>query len=329
LDVAAISEVAARWAVRSARGALSPAEERELNGWLEADPRHRGAYVRARAQWMDLDRLAALHGPADVVDEPASMTRRYWLAASVAAVTLLGGGLSWLALRDQSERLVTGIGEVRRIPLADGSTLLLNTNTEVLVKLTPARRDVELLRGEALFEVAHDKSRPFVVRANKTAVRAVGTAFAVRLQSAQVDVTVTEGVVELSDATDKSPGPQAAIASPTPPPRRVSANQRAVILPASAPEVSAIPAPQLSRRLAWREGMVSFDGETLQMAASEINRHNRRQIVIDDAVLAQRPLVGVFRATDVEGFAQAAAATLHAHVVIDEDQIRLEPAQGQ
>ncbi|HEY5759041.1 MAG TPA: FecR domain-containing protein [Steroidobacter sp.] len=318
-----ISELAARWAVRSV-GTLTAAEQRELNEWLDADPRHRGAYVRARAQWFDLDRLAALHGPADVIDEPPHMSRRYWLAASVAAVTALGGGLSWLALRDESERFVAGIGELRRIPLADGSTLLLNTDTEVLVKLTAARRDVELRRGEALFEVAHDKSRPFVVRANETSVRAVGTAFAVRLQSKQVDVTVTEGVVELSDAATDSARSVASAASPPSRPQRLSANERAVILPAAAPAVSAIPALQLSRQLAWRDGMVSFDGETLQMAANEINRHNRRLIVVDDPALAQRPLVGVFRATDVEGFAQAAAATLKARVVITDDRITLQ-----
>ena len=303
---------------------MTAAEHRELHEWLDADPRHQGAYVRARAQWVDLDRLAALHGPADVVDEPPHMSRRYWLAASVAAVTALGGGLSWLALRDESERFVAGIGEVRRIPLADGSTVLLNTDTEVLIKLTATRRDIELRRGEALFEVAHDKSRPFVVRANNTAVRAVGTAFAVRLQSTQVDVTVTEGVVELSNAAADSSRSAASAASPPSQPRRVSANERAVILPAAAPEVAPIPAVQLSRQLAWRDGMVSFDGETLQMAANEINRHNRRQIVVEDAELAQRPLVGVFRATDVEGFAQAAAATLKAQVVIAEDRITLK-----
>ena len=327
--MATISELAARWAVKAASGALTPAEERELNQWLEADPRHRGAYVRARAQWVDLDRLAALHGPAVALDEPVQMSRRYWIAASVAAVAVMGGGVSWLAMRDEQQRLVTGIGEVRRIPLADGSIVLLNTDSEVRVRLGTATRDIELSRGEALFEVAHDKTRPFIVRANDTAVRAVGTAFAVRLQATQVDVTVTEGVVELSDATSKATAAPTTRSAPASRPQRVSANQRAVILPASAPAVSPIPPPQVSRQLAWREGMVSFDGETLQMAASEINRHNRRQIVVADALLAQRPLIGVFRATDVEGFAQAAAATLKARAVIAEDVIRLEPAQGQ
>ncbi|MBL8265360.1 FecR family protein, partial [Steroidobacter sp.] len=279
------------------------------------------------------DRLAALHGPSvDTVEltseVPAPVTRRYFLAASVAAATVVAGGLSWLAMREEREIYLTGIGEVRRIPLADGSTILLNTDTEVSVQLTDERRNIELRRGEALFEVAHDKSRPFIVRANETAVRAVGTAFAVRLQAAQIDVTVTEGVVELSNSSTPETTNSPAVTDKPPAPRRLSANERAVILPAAAPEVTAIPTPQLSRQLAWREGMVSFDGESLQLAASEINRHNRRQIVVDDPVLAQRPLVGVFRATDVEGFAQAAAATLKARAVVTDHTIRLEPVQS-
>lgn len=325
--MATISEVAARWAVRSASGALSPDEEHELAVWLEADPRHRGAYVRARARWLDLDRLAALNGLATrpAQDLPSSMSRRWLLAAGVAAVSVLGGTLTWIAVRDERERYASAIGEVRRLPLSDGSTILLNTDSEVLVRLTQERREIHLRRGEALFEVAHDSNRPFIVHANDTLVRAVGTAFAVRLEDAQIDVTVTEGVVELSDAAATNRFRAAPSIMVRPIAQRVKANERAVIAHAGAPAVEPIAAPQVSRQLAWREGMVSFDGESLQTAVSEINRHNRRRIVIDDAVLAGRPLVGVFRATDVEGFAAAAATTLKARAVIADDVIRLEP----
>ena len=334
-----ISEIADRWAVRSDAGPLSPDEELELATWLAADPRHRGAYVLARARWLDLDRLAALNGPGSAVAEsPApvhvetgiarAMSRRQLLAAGVAAITIAGGGLSWIAWREGRERYTSAIGEVRRIPLSDGSTILLNTDTEVTVRLTQQRRDIQLERGEALFEVAHDKARSFIVHANDTAVWAVGTAFAVRLEAAQVDVTVTEGVVELSDrreVSDSRPdGPTAA----RPGGRRVKANERAVITRVRPPEVEPIAAPQVDRQLAWRQGMVSFDGESLHTAASEINRHNRRQIVIDDPVLASRPVIGVFRATDIDGFSAAAAEILKARVVADGDIIRLEPLAG-
>lgn len=350
-----ISELAARWAVRADAGALGPDEQRELETWLAADSRHRGAYVRARAQWVDLDRLAALQGSASgaaessrvaqpVAEEPAPepaaaragvgarpearrapLPRRQLLVAGIAAMGVLGGGLSWLILREAQERYTSGIGEVRRIALEDGSTLLLNTASEVTVRLTTQQRDIRLVRGEALFEVAHDKSRPFIVHANDTAVRAVGTAFAVRLDAAQVDVTVTEGVVEVGDSKTLSGlGPTTAPAS-RPDVKRVAAHEHAVIARSRAPDVEPIAPAKADRQLAWREGMVSFDGESLQTAVAEINRHNRRQIVIDDPTLAAMPIVGVFRAIDLEGFSAAAAAALKARAIPDGDVIRLQP----
>jgi transmembrane sensor len=246
------------------------------------------------------------------------------LAAAVAGVGALGGGLFWTILRNDRERYLSGIGEVRRIALADGSTLLLNTNSEAIVRLTKQRRDVRLVRGEALFEVTHDESRPFIVQANDTGVRAVGTAFAVRLENAQVDVTVTEGVVEVADLGTMSGFDQGVPATSSVVVKRVAAHQRAIVAPARPPDVEPVAPAEADRRLAWREGMVSFDGELLQTAVSEINRHNRRQIVIDDPWLASMPVVGVFRATDLDGFAAAAAAALKARATTDGDIIRLQ-----
>jgi transmembrane sensor len=349
--VETISELAARWAVRANAGKLRPDEQRELDSWLAADSRHLGAYVRARAQWVDLDRLAALHGPArgqrrspvDSQEEepdcdpaggragigshseitPSILSRRRLLAAAIAGVGVLGAGLSWTIFGNDRERYSSGIGEVRRIALADGSTLLLNTNSEVTVRLTKQRRDVRLFRGEALFEVTHDESRPFVVQANDTGVRAVGTAFAVRLENARVDVTVTEGVVEVADLGTMSGFDQGLPATSRAGVKRVAAHERAIIAPARPPDVEPVAPAEADRRLAWREGMVSFDGELLQTAVSEINRHNRRQIVVDDPSLASMPVVGVFRATDLDGFAAAAAAALDARATADGDIIRL------
>jgi transmembrane sensor len=329
--VETISELAARWAVRTNAGQFRPDEQRELDSWLAADSRHLGAYVRARAQWVDLDRLAALRGPARDAGlashfemTPSIFSRRRMLAAAVAGVGALGGGLFWTILRNDRERYLSGIGEVRRIALADGSTLLLNTNSEAIVRLTKQRRDVRLVRGEALFEVTHDESRPFIVQANDTGVRAVGTAFAVRLENAQVDVTVTEGVVEVADLGTMSGFDQGVPATSSVVVKRVAAHQRAIVAPARPPDVEPVAPAEADRRLAWREGMVSFDGELLQTAVSEINRHNRRQIVIDDPWLASMPVVGVFRATDLDGFAAAAAAALKARATTDGDIIRLQ-----
>lgn len=332
-------EIAARWVVRAHARPLSEQEQAELKAWLDLDPRHRGAYVRALAQWIDLDRLATLRGPTARFPRDFSPTRveretgllvsrRNLLAAGVAAFTVMGGGLSWLFRNRGVEHYVSEIGNVRRISLSDGSMIVLNTDTEVFVRLTERARDIELVRGEVLFEVAHDSTRPFVVNANGMLVKAVGTAFAVRLDTERVGVTVTEGVVEVSEpvtvAASKAATTMASHTESQRISRRVSANERVVVAPTQAPEVQSIAVEEATRQLAWVGGMVAFNGETLQTAVNEINRHNHRKIVINDPVLADKPVVGVFRTNDLEGFAMAAATALKARAVPDIDSIRLE-----
>jgi transmembrane sensor len=323
--VNSISEQASRWAVRGDSDSLTSGERREMDAWLEADPRHRGAYIRARAQWLDLDRLAALNGPSfetlsavapepnPAVVLPSQRSRRQLLAAGLAACTV--GSLSWFVW-GRSERYTSGVGEVRRIVLDDGSVVSLNTGTEVVVEFSQRRRKLRLVRGEALFEVAHDTARPFVVSAGASVVRAVGTAFAVRVEARQVDVTVTEGVVEVTPDTLSTEAAESAA-------QRISINQRVTLGDKHAPTVSPVLPADAERRLAWREGMVSFDGESLQNAVAEINRYNRRRIVIDDAALAAMPVVGIFRANDLESFSAAAASALKGRVVVEGDVIRL------
>jgi transmembrane sensor len=318
-----IDEYAARWAVRLASEALSVEEQQQLERWLHADPRHRGALVRARAHWADLDRLAALHRPAGAPQAPTAnwprFSRRQWIGAAAAAATALGSGLTWLAQRSRPQRYVSGLGEVRRIPLADGSTVLLNTSSELVVNIDEQQRHLALIRGEALFEVAPDKARPFVVLTEAMAVRAVGTAFDVRLEANGLDVTVTEGTVELRHSSASGAQPQA---------QRLSINERAVVDRTRGVEVRSIAAAEAERQLAWRDGLLSFNNETLAAAAAEINRYNRRQVVIDGAELAAMPIVGRFRTTDIDDFARAAAAALNAQLVVDEGHLRLRP-KGQ
>jgi transmembrane sensor len=241
------------------------------------------------------------------------MTRRWAIAASVASLAVSGGG--WLMWQSSGEKYVSGVGELRSVSLADGSSMSLNTATETRVHFSEVAREVQLARGEAHFEVAKDRARPFVVRSGDLTVTAVGTAFVVRRQGERVDVTVTEGVVELSQSGAATP-------------RRVSANQRAVVTAASSIEVRSIEHQEAERRLAWRAGMVAFNGEPLAEAVAEVNRHNRRHIVIADAALAGRPIVGMFRANDIETFAQTAAAVMGAQMVEEGDVIRLEMQTG-
>jgi transmembrane sensor len=191
--------------------------------------------------------------------------------------------------------------------------MVLNTASEATVRFDKARREIELAAGEGLFQVAKDAIRPFIVRAGFVSVRAVGTVFAVRTAGQRVDVTVTEGVVELVDNSTSGGGVI----------RRVSANERATVLETSQVQVQSMPHAEAERRLAWRDGMVDFAGEPLMTAVEEINRHNHRQIVVDDPTLAARPVVGLFRATDPDNFAATVATALGVRSVDQDDAIHL------
>jgi transmembrane sensor len=320
-----IEQLAAGWAVRLGAGAPAAAEQQRLDDWLAADPRHLGALVKARAQWNDFDRLGAMagsHAPRPVMparervvrgrESGELWTRRSLIAASLGGASLLGLGWSMLAPAD--EYYTSAVGEVRRIPLEDGSTLVLNTDSRARVHFSRERREVRLLQGEALFEVARDVHRPFIVQSADWQVRAVGTVFGVRLRGTEVDVTVSEGVVELGQSGAAREAP-----------RRIAASEQSILAPAQPIRVEKLQEAALERRFAWLNGMVAFSGEPLADAVAEINRHNRRQIVIDDAELATQPVVGAFRATDSEAFAAAAAAALGAQSVAEDDALHLRP----
>jgi len=175
-------------------------------------------------------------------------------------------------------------------------------------------RGVELLQGEALFDVARNKTRPFVVAAGDTNVRAVGTSFTVRrLEAAPVQVLVREGVVEVfKPASDAAPV-------------RVSANTMAEASSVQGEAIAARPLPpaQLQRQLAWQTGQIAFEGETLAQAAAEFARYSDTKIVIDDPALAREEITGLFKTTDPVGFAKKTAISLNLHASIGEGEVRL------
>jgi transmembrane sensor len=320
---------AAEWAVRLHERALTQEEQIGLDRWLAADTRHRGALLRARAVWTDLDRLAALTGSSrdSLPDEPQAVAasqqvspqhfghRRRVLVAGMAAL-FLGTGTWWTVRRDKTYR--SKLGEIQRVTLSDGSHMVLNTDTEATVRFDQALREIELASGEGLFQVAKDRARPFIVRAGSLSVRAVGTIFSVRSVGQRVDVTVTEGVVELIDGADF--GGQVI--------RRLAANEHATVMETREVQVQSIAHDEAERRLAWRDGLVEFAGERLIDAVEEINRHNHRHIVVDDPALASRPVVGLFRANDPDGFAATVATALGAQRVEADNAIHLRLASS-
>lgn len=302
-----IEDIAALWVLRMDRGALSDAEQRELGIWLDADPRHRGGFVRAQAMWLDLDRVAALHAgrqPADTMQEPTRFARAASVAGAFLAVALTLAGTSLYF----SGREATQLGEIRRITLDDGSALALNTSSVVQVKFEEDERRVILRIGEASFQVVRDERRPFVVEAGDVSIRAVGTAFTVRLEAQRVEVTVSEGVVEVVRATDT------ARAGEEKEKELVGHNLQVVAEQALPLATIALTDSEIARRRAWEDGRLVFDGERLDQAVAEVNRYAPTPVVIDAVQLREKSFVGVFRIGDARGFAHAAAAAFDVHV---------------
>lgn len=313
-----IEETAARWVMRLDGGALLDAEQRELDAWLAADTRHLGALVRAQAAWADLDRVAALAaGRAPL--EPRPVAWQWQRAAAIAAVTLgVIASLAFVNSRYLAGRESTQVGEVRRLALEDGSALALNTASVLQVKFADDERRIVLRKGEASFQVAHDEQRPFVVQAGDVLVRAVGTAFSVRMRDQDVEVVVTEGVVEV-----RRDGGTARSAA-----ERVARNQEVVVTTAKQPAaqpmaVAALNDNEVARRLAWQDGRLVFQGEELANAVAEVNRYSPLPVVIDDPALGRKSFVGVFRVGDTRAFAQAAATAFDAQVHEEDGALHL------
>jgi transmembrane sensor len=231
--------------------------------------------------------------------------KKLWLALTASLALGAVAVLAWTALiRSEWQVYSTDFGGFERIALQDGSTAQLNTNSEIRVRLNPNRREIVLARGEALFTVAHDVHRPFDVQAGDTTVRAVGTAFSVRLRDQkQVEILVTEGRVAI-DPPDDSLDAQIAQSVPLPQLSILAAGE-SISVKARKLHVTKIDQEVMTRRLAWTQGRLWFDRVTLAEAVGEFNRYNRRQLVIADPALAQLRIGGAFDATDLDSFVAA------------------------
>jgi transmembrane sensor len=301
-----IDAMAAAWIARRDAADGSAEVEQQLQEWIAADVRHRAAYLRHNAAWDRLrvvERLRAFDGPIDPYLLAPKRPARWWRhAARLASAASLAAGMTatgWLAWRLlASDVYVTGVGSFERVQLEDGSSIELNTDSKVRVRIDGSRRRVSLERGEAHFRVARDPHRPFVVEGGGSEVRAVGTAFTVRLRDvSKAEVLVTEGRVVVAAS-----GKDAREATPETP--LVVAGEVATVASTKL-TVAAITSDTMARRLAWTEGKLVFDQETLAEAVAEFNRYNKTQLVVVDAAAAGIRVGGTFDATDVGSFLAA------------------------
>ena len=317
-DSEEIERAAAAWVVRLDRASPSPGDAAELETWLQGDTRRRGAYVRARAAWMLLDRGRALAGTSTVSPPArfAGLPRRALLVGGAAAsviVAVTGIGLVAPYLRRRPpQRFQTAFGDVRRVQLDDGSSAVLDTDSAIEVDFQPKVRHIKLERGEAWFQVAKDADRPFIVRQGTVEVRAVGTAFSVSTRTNGAAILVTEGVVELSSGPRQSQAPI-----------RLQSGAQALMQDDGRARIEPVASEAMQRTLAWREGRLALDGESLLEATRAFNRYNAVKIAVDDPRLATERLVGWYDIKDPAGFADAVAISLTATAATRDGVIHL------
>ena len=252
---------------------------------------------------------------------PAPRPRWNWATAFIVTVFL--ATLPFLlATADLAPgEYLTGIGEQRTIPLADGSRIIMNTQSRLRVRFTEHGRDIELIEGEALFCVAHDPARPFRVHARRTIVEALGTKFSIYLGNSGTKIAVTQGRVRVFENLNPTPiilNPDGLMWTDTvvfefsQPPEGlvVSAGQEARVSHQDSfsdfeVETRWVALEELERRLAWVNGNLFFKGETLGEAVEEFNRYNWRKLKIADPTIAGFQLGGQFETTDVDAFLDA------------------------
>lgn len=311
---------AAHWAILKSEGTLDDRQQLELDEWLASDPRHLGALVRAEAAWLDLDRIAALEAGARVPRERSHIDRidrQYWLRGALAASLALVVASGFFAWDRLSGRIETERGEVRQVALEDGSTATLNGDSVVQVRYRDDERRLVLRRGEASFSVARDATRPFTVRARDVSATAIGTEFVVGMEGDDIAVTVREGVVEV-----RADGPGGE------PRRQQLRDNEQFVAAATGPRRATLDPAELERRLAWREGLLIFDGQQLGAAAREVNRYAERPVVIGDPTLARAEFIGVFHLGDSRSFANAAATAFNGRVIERDGEYHLVRRQN-
>lgn len=337
-----IDHASAEWMVRHERG-LDPSEQDDFFRWLAEDPRHGEGFARHRQTWRELNKLAQWRPEHSAEPNPDLLAKRASLGYSVRdlfdptrrafwirAAVLVAACVAWFFVvapqgTDQNgePHASTLTVNCERRELDDGSVIELNRGAQIEVAYTDRERRVVLQRGEALFTVAKDSTRPFVVRAGLIDIRAVGTAFNVRLDHKNVEVLVTEGAVSVQpEATAAKPrttllGSVKESGAPTEAVGETAAEAASgsvhlsagqiVLLPLAPeqvdrPQVNSVTAREMEQKLAWQPRLLEFEATPLAEVVATFNRHNAVKLVLADPELASLPIVAIFRSDNLESF---------------------------
>jgi transmembrane sensor len=319
-----VEQRACEWMIRSEGGDFTEVQRAEMQRWLK-EPRNRITFLRINEAWRRASRLRGARPLDGNVDPdllkntdlslrlPSDTNKSGWpmrvaAAAALSLIIYLACLAAWIASRPSDwMRYTTSIGGYSNIALADGTGIQLNTDSEVRARLTAHSREIQLVRGEALFAVSADRHRPLRIEAANVAVRVnqldeTTAGLVVRLRAGgAVDVSVTRGSVVLEPAERLF---DIAFRRPSVQTSTIVEGDTAAIRPEGV-RLIRVGLEELNRKLSWTAGLLSFQGETLAEVTDEFNRYNRKQLIVTDPAIASRRIGGAFQATDPDSFVSA------------------------
>jgi transmembrane sensor len=312
----AIDDEAAKWAARRELGDWSDADQQALDAWCASDVRRFGAFVRACAISQALDHAA------DDIEMKAEPRLMRWLGAAAAlAASLFLAMAVWPDFSTKAvpvRAILAERGDLHATGLEDGTGVTLNTDSEIKVRFDQHMRSVEIVKGEALFDVRKDPARPFIVRAGSMQVQAVGTSFAVRRYKDETfGLWVREGVVSLNPKAPLNRDGGGTLTYGAGHFVRSDATGRITDV--------TLKSDQLDRALSWRNGLINLEGMTLAEAVAEYERYSARRIVFTDSALGGLRLSGLFSSRDPEAFCKAAALAFGLMLTVGPTEIRISP----
>jgi transmembrane sensor len=337
---ATIQREAREWLIRlDGDSPLAADETAAFREWLDRSRAHRAELQRLSAFWNRANILTELAVPLQREDVGRSSGTGWRLgigartaAAAVVCITIAFAAWWLKPAVARNGMYATAIGQQQTLSLADGSTIAINTDSQVQVDYSDPLRKIRLLRGDAFFTVAPNTRRPFEVFAANDVVRAVGTAFAVSLQGVELSVTVSKGQVDVAtnDARPESAGATSAQSpSLSHPLASLKAGQTATFGRALAIEAHEISAPELRRRLSWHEGYLVYSGQPLNEVVAEVNRYSPVTLEIADPKLKTLAIGGRFKVGDLEAVCDALQSNFGIRIVrVDDRHIQLRLAQS-
>lgn len=299
------------WAARVHSGRCGDEDLRALAEWLAQDERHRGEYQEACATWEEVESFRSGIAP-EMRAARAYRTRRrvswFPVAAAAMALLVLAAGIWQSGERHAGDLHRTAKGELREISLADGSSLVINTDTEVTVEYSKRARHVRLTRGEVLVTVAGSDDRPFEVITRGGSIRDIGTRFGVYHDASGTSVTVVEGVVVVTTAAADFP-------------RRLVAGERLSF--SLAGEAGAAEQVDAEALTAWSEGRLVFKNKPLEDVIKDFSRYHSATIVIGDPGLKRLRVSGTFLVEDLDSLLAGIESMLPVDVLRKGDAVTL------